>query len=303
MRAVVRTPTGVSVRTVATPAPGPREVAIRVQIAGVCRTDLAAADGIIGGGDRLILGHELCGVVAELGEGVDARWLGRTVAAAPWAACGRCAPCATGGVEGCIGRSFLGVDRDGAFAERVVLPVRQLFEVPDGVPSQVAAYLEPVAAALAVCEVGLPAEASGLIVGRGRIARLLERVLTAKGYGGFVLHDPGVALRPDSVGTVIEAGLDAARLAFAVDALAPGGTLVLKSRPTGPVPLDVARVVNKRLRLVGANYGSFSEAMALLATGRVRVDDLVGEVWPLSRFAEAFDAARDERDKPFLAPE
>jgi L-iditol 2-dehydrogenase len=81
-------------------------------------------------------------------------------------------------------------------------------------------------------------------------------------------------------------------------ALRPGGTLVLKSRPARAVEIDVAYAVRHELTIVGRSYGPFDDAVAWLSTGRISVDDLVGETFPLERFDAAFAAARTgERQK------
>jgi len=87
-------------------------------------------------------------------------------------------------------------------------------------------------------------------------------------------------------------------------ALRPGGTLVLKSRPPKPAALDVALAVSREITLVARSWGAFDDAVTWLATGRVRVDDLVGEAYPIERYEAAFAAAnRTERQKIFLSME
>jgi threonine dehydrogenase-like Zn-dependent dehydrogenase len=79
------------------------------------------------------------------------------------------------------------------------------------------------------------------------------------------------------------------------------GTIVLKSRPFEPVPLDVSSAVDKELTLRAVRYAAFEDAIARLASRSLVVDDLLGETFPLERFEDAFAAARRESTKPLFA--
>ena len=192
---------------------------------------------------------------------------------------------------------MLGVDRDGAFADTVSVPAAALVPLPDGVGWEIGALAEPVAAALGVLRAPIRPSARGAIFGNGRIADLMTRVLT----GCWVRPHP---LVPELRGLdwVVEATTAGRALDEAMHSLAPGGTLVLKSRPARPAALDVAYAVRNELILVGRSYGNFTDAVAWLS--RLSLGDLVGEVFPLERFEAAFAAARrDEQRKIFIAME
>lgn len=281
------------------PTPDADEVVLAVRACGVCRTDLAAAAGRLSVPEGRILGHEVAGEVIAVGPGVSADWVGAAVGVRPWRCCGRCAPCREGRDEACIRREMLGVARDGGFAERVCVPVDAVLRLPHALPWTTAAYLEPVAAALAACSV-VPEGARGVVWGTNRIARLTVRVLRARGFA-FDLHDPADA-DPQGVPVIVEAGVDDAALDRALRALRPGGLLVAKSRHQDGLRVDFALVAGREIQIRGANYGRFDEALALLVSGQVSVADLVGESYPLAAFDAAFAAASRENDKPFLVP-
>ncbi len=247
------------------------DVRVRVVLSGVCRTDVAVARGELACAEPRVLGHETAGVVEAVGPAVRALRVGERVACLPR-------------VDG----ARLGVERDGGFAETLLVPERGLVPIPPGLDWRRAAFVEPVAACLAVARAPLSGRVR--VVGEGRIAELTRRILRALG------HDDadGVA------DVVVETGGTDASLAEALRGVRDGGMVVLKSRPSAALRLDVADVVTRELRLVGVGWASFEEAFALLQAG-LPVTDLLGEVLPL----EAFDAllGADEAKKRFIAPE
>lgn len=251
--------------------PGPGQVRVRVWVAGVCRTDVAVAEGRIVIPRPVVLGHEACGEVDAIGPGAPDTLLGHRVAVDPW-----------------FGDGQAGVAVDGAFASSWLVPAARCLRVPDHWSDARAAFLEPVAAALAPLS-HLPPGARVAVGGRGRIAALTRRVLRAA----------GVDLRAEGpVDAAVETHPEAVRALVA--RLPRRGLLVLKSRPGRDVLLPWDAVVSRELRLQGAFYGPFDQAMALL--DQLDVDDLFGETYPLSRWRDAFLAADAEHHKVFLDP-
>ena len=304
--AVMRGARGAELGALEVRAPRAGEAVVRVRLAGVCRTDLFAADGALGVLPGRVLGHELAGVV----EGGSRYAPGTRVAAVPVVACGRCAIDArhgrTGGAtcasapERCAEGARVGVEIDGAFATRIVLPDACLVAVPEALSDREVAFVEPMAAALAI----VPALARGdraVVMGAGRIATLVARVASAR-LGEEVRALPPEALEQGAYDVVIETV--PAALDRALAALRPGGRLVLKSRPAEQVPLDVALAVRREITLRAVRYAAFEEAIVWLVERRVAIDDLLGPTYPLARFAEALaHARRSDAPKVFLAPE
>jgi threonine dehydrogenase-like Zn-dependent dehydrogenase len=273
MRALIRDRAGVRLEEVAAPH---GEVVIDVAYAGVCRTDLAVADGRLGA-PRVILGHELSG------------WLdGAPVTAIPFTACGECDRCPS-----CA--RWLGVDVDGAFAERVAVPASAVVPLPRELPLVAGAYVEPVAAALGA----LPAISRGarvLVSGAGRIAELSARVIAA--HGAIVArHVPGEPV-PRGFDVAVEHGGDAPAL---VSALRAGGTLIVKSRERAAAAFDLGELVARDLCVRGASHGSFAAAVDWLASRRIIIDDLLAPPRPLDDFAAVLADARDESRKQVFA--
>ena len=277
MRALVRDGK-VELAERAVPVLGQDEVLVEVKRAGICRTDVYVAEGTLAVREPRVLGHEAAGVVASEHPRLPR---GARVAIDPIRPC------------------MLGVERDGAFADFVAVPASTLHRVPDDLAWEAAAMAEPVAAALGVLRAPIHKRARGAVHGAGRIADLVVRVLETAGFSP-IRWDGADA--PRDLDWVVETRPDA--LSDLMRALRPGGTLVLKSRPPAPAALDVALAVSREITLVARSWGAFDDAVTWLATGRVHVDDLVGETYPLERFEAAFAAARrTEKQKIFLSME
>jgi threonine dehydrogenase-like Zn-dependent dehydrogenase len=287
MRALVRRGGKVGLESIAAPRLGrDDDVLIQVILAGICRTDVYVARGLLAVAEPRILGHELVGVVVQAGA-ISGFHPGERVTVIPTFACGACAGCRAQG--DCHDPLFLGVQRDGAFAERMVVPAKNLLRAPDRLSAERAAYTEPVAAALAVLDAPLPRDGRGLVLGDNRIATLIMRILAAEGFVNFIqARADAPALDGAAFDCVIETEATASTLAAMVGLLKPHGLGVLKSRPSAAVPLDVTRAVKKNLRLHAVAYGSFERAIALLDGGALDVDDLLGAAFPLEDFEAAF---------------
>jgi L-iditol 2-dehydrogenase len=277
MRAVVRDADGVRLRRVAAPRlGGERDAIVEIAYGGVCRTDLEVADGRLGA-PPVILGHEVAGRVAALGAAVRDLAVGDPVVVVPWDDAG----------------AWLGVDRDGGFAERLRVDAARLRRLPPAVPLALGAYVEPVAAALGVLRAVAPGDRV-LVGGDNRIAALTRRVLEAH-------RQVAVVREPDGpVDVAIEsAGADG--LGALIAALRPGGTLVVKSRRAAPATIDLGGLVARELTVRALGHGSFAQAIDWLASGRLAVDDLLAPARPLEEIAEVLrEARRSEAQKPML---
>jgi threonine dehydrogenase-like Zn-dependent dehydrogenase len=300
MRAIIGDGRATACERVPPPVRPPGWVRVRVELAGVCRTDVHAAEGLLALGGRRVLGHELVGEIEETDPRAPlAR--GARVTASPLLPCGRCAGCRRG--RRCASPAMLGVDVDGAFAEQVVLPAACVVPVPPHLSSRRAAYVEPLAAALGVvARAPILPEHSGAVIGAGRIADLTARVLEARGFRSLAAPREGAPLETGSLDFVVEAEGSDAALTEALRVVAPGGVVVLKARPASHLALDVARAVRNDVTLVGAAYGPFEDAVALAAS--LPLDDLLGDVYPIDRFAAVLELsrARPLGPKLFLSP-
>jgi L-iditol 2-dehydrogenase len=307
--------------------PGPGQVALAVEAAGICGTDLHIEAGEYPSVPPVTMGHEVCGTVAEVGAGVEEGWLGqRVVCETYYSTCGRCESCRAGRPNMCFERRSFGTHVDGAFAARLVLPAQNLHRVPDGYDAAAASLAEPLAC---VCHSLLdPAVVSAgdrvLVTGPGAIGLLAAQV--ARACGGRV--------------SVQGAPRDEARLALAAslgfDTIVAGAERPAEFEPPAVVVecsgseagiADALRTVRRSGRLVqiglrGADVtvpwdlicfreltvtsgfastpDSWRRALALMGEGSVELAPLVTEVLPLADWERAFTASREGRGVKFV---
>jgi threonine dehydrogenase-like Zn-dependent dehydrogenase len=223
------------------------------------------------------------------------------------AGCGRCARCAEGLERHCADRTVLGIlGRPGAFAERLALPARNLHPVPDGLATEHAVFVEPLAAAFEIAEqLDLRPGARALVVGDGRLGLLSAQVLRLRGLAvelagrhpergaWFDLAHRG-PLRPGDLERwplVVDATGDPRALQDVLARVEPRGTLVLKTTSELSASIDLAPLVVDEVRLQGSRCGPFAPALAALARGEVGVEPLLAARVPLADGARAFELA------------
>ena len=287
------------------PHPQPGEALIRVLKAGICSTDLELAKGYAGG-FRGVLGHEFVGVVAACD---DADWLGKRVVATINIADPGSPEFAEYGDQHHPGRTVLGiVRRDGAFADFVALPIRNLLEVPESVSTDAAVFTEPLAAALRIAEqTRVQPSAKILVIGAGRLGLLVARVLSLNGADVTVagrsletLELPrnwGLrcklvnVLEDDAYGIVVEATGNEEGLGLALRAVKPTGKVVLKSTYAGAATVDLTKVVVGEVQLIGSRCGPFEPALRLLANGSVDPGSMIDAEYGLDEGLKAMTHA------------
>jgi L-iditol 2-dehydrogenase len=318
MKALVLTAYGrLEIQELPRPEPGPRDVRVRVRACGICGSDVHGYDGSTGRRvPPLVMGHEAAGEVEAVGAEVAGFKPGDRVTFDSTIHCGECRYCRAGRVNLCDRRRVVGVApgdyrQDGAFAECVVVPERIVCRVPDAVPFEHAAMVEPLAVAVhAVRRAGLAPGDRAVVVGCGMIGLLTLQAAKAAGAAVVVATDldpdrlaqarrlgADVALGPgdDIPGRVGELtggqGLDvafeavgaSAPIGTALACLKKGGTLVLIGNVTPRVEVDLQAIVTREIALLGtcASNGEYPEALDLLARGAVRLDGLISRIAPL----------------------
>ncbi len=305
------------------------EALVQVLRAGICNTDLEIVKGYAG--FRGTLGHEFVGRVIE---SPDKRLAGRRVVGEINAGCGVCALCREGDARHCPQRTVLGIkDRDGAFADCLSLPLSNLLEVPDSIPDDEAVFVEPLAAAAGIFEqVSIDASTRVAVIGDGKLAQLICRVLAQSGCALTVIgkHAEKLALL-DGIGAhclrltvagsdpteaqawlaaqtlnqcfdvVVEASGSATGLPMAIALARPRGTIVMKSTYHGKTAAELWPVVVNELRVVGSRCGRFAPALDLLARRAVEVRALISNEFAIEEGVAAFtQAAAPATMKVFL---
>jgi len=308
------------------PEAGPGEVKIRVLRTGICGTDLhiAAWDAWAQGAVNapLIPGHEFSGEVVALGDGVHTVAIGDHVSGEGHIVCGTCRNCLAGRKHLCIRTIGLGVNRDGAFAEYVVMPAGNVWKQPKDLDLDLAAIFDPfgnaVHTALSFPLVGEDV----LITGAGPIGLMALKVARHAGARYIVITDVqparlelarqmGADLAIDvSTETIASAqqrlgmreGFDvalemsghASALPDIVANLNHGGRIAVLGLPSQPVSLDWAKVVSHMITIKGIYGREMFEtwyAMNAMLIAGLDISPVITDRFPADRWEEAFAAA------------
>lgn len=292
MLALVREFDGVAVRDVARPQRREGYIEVAVGASGLCRTDLYVADGVIPVEAPRILGHEFSGVVSYVPAG-SRYTIGERVTAFPISATDRT-------IAG-YGGEMLGVHCDGSFAEFVSVSESVVLPIEKALSYEEAAFSEPVAAALAVLKADLKSHQRGCIVGAGRIAELVSRVLKTQGLIVPVISPQVEEIQEGFYDYVIESAATFETWQAAVRAVKVGGVIVAKSRSVRPVEVPYLELVQKEITVKAVHYGSFAQAVELLNSGALHVEDLVGNRASLLEYRDVLTSARGgEQSKQFF---
>ena len=311
------------------PRPRPGSALVRVRLAGICNTDIEILRGYHD--FHGTLGHEFVGEVVRVASARDAKWVGRRVVGEINLACAGlgfrklCEYCRRGIPTHCVRRRVLGIlGHDGAFAEYLTLPVVNLRRVPIGVSDEAAVFTEPLAAACEILEqVDIRAHREAAVIGDGKLAQLIARVLRASGSRVVMIGKHASKLRLARLAGVQTARVGAPRarhsnefsltveatgspsgLALAQRITVPRGRLVLKSTFHGAANVETWPIVVKELTVIGSRCGPFPRALALLRSGRVDPCPLISRVFALKHAAEAIRyAQRPGVMKVILKPE
>lgn len=297
---------GLSLIDVDDPRPGPGEALIRIRIGGICQTDVEITKGYMG--FRGILGHEFVGEVVEC---ENAGWVGKRVVAEINVGCGSCEACRTGKGRHCPERSVLGIlNRNGAFAEFLTLPVTNLHTVQDSISDEEAVFVEPLAAACEILEqVHIEPDHRVLVVGDGKLAQLVVRVLRLTGCPLSVvgMHSSKLNLlnalgvqtvleclpEDDDYDIVVDASGSASGFHAALEHVKSRGILVLKSTTHQEIRFNPAKIVVDEIRVVGSRCGPFEPALRLLEQGLIEVESLIWKTFPFELALNAMDAAME----------
>jgi L-iditol 2-dehydrogenase len=301
------------------PVPAAGEVLVRVRSVGVCGSDVHYFEhGRIGDfvvRQPLVLGHEVSGVIAAAGPGVDPGRVGSRVAVEPGAACGACAACKAGRYNLCPDMRFFATPPvDGALAEYVRVRADLAYDLPASVSDDAAALLEPLSVGIwATGKAGVTAGGSVLIAGAGPIGLVTAQLARARGATTIIVTDIApdrlaaarrhgatravLAGEPlgDEFGAFIDCSGAPAAIGAGIRSLRPAGVAVLVGMGPDELTLPFALLQQRELTITGTfRYANtWPAAIALAASGAVDVDALVTDRYPLAETARALAATRE----------
>ena len=302
--------------------PGPGEAAVRIAYCGICGTDMHVFHGNMDArvGLNRVIGHEMSGTVAAVGEGVSGVSVGQKVVVRPLDHCDECPACAAGHRHICHNLRFLGLDTDGAMQEIWNVPAHTLHALPDDLRMDHAALIEPVAVACHdVRRSALRPGEDALVIGGGPIGILCAMVARERGGRvvlsevnpyrieiarnlGFDVVNPAeddlpalVSERTGKKGADVvfevsgtQAGVDSMTACAATRA-----RIVMVAIHTQKPQIDLFQFFWRELELLGARVyepEDYERAIAIIAGGGVDADTIITDVSPLSGIQAAFEA-------------
>ena len=283
------------------------EALIRIDLAGICATDLEILLGYME--FRGILGHEFVGTVESSEE---RRLIGKRVVGEIFVPCRVCPKCKDGLQKHCPTRTVIGISgRDGAFAEYLTLPNENLHTIPKGLSDEEAIFVELLAAACEIPQrVSFDGKSRVVVLGDGRLAAMAAQVVALHSKDPIVLGlnmkklqaFAEVGLRTEIVENKGEIGRDfdividctgkPTGLPLAAELVKPQGTIVLKSTFHGALDWNPAPIVIDEITIVGSRCGPFEKALGLLIDGTVKTEPFVTAVYDIDDFDKAVQRAR-----------
>ncbi|MGA9275781.1 L-threonine 3-dehydrogenase [Ilumatobacter sp.] len=316
---------GLEMRDVPRPDVGPNDVLIAVTHAAICGTDLHIHDWDAWASENVVtpvvVGHEFVGTVAEIGGQVTNVDVGSRVAGEGHIVCGRCRNCRAGHRHLCNATVGVGIHRDGGFAEYVSIPATNVYPVPDSVPDEIAAILDPLGNAVhTVLSFDVVGE-DVLITGAGPIGQMAAAICRHAGARHVVITDlvparlaiaermgASRAVRADQEtleDVMVELGMDegfdvALEMSGSGRALADilrvtthGAHVGLLGLFPEPATVDVNHAILKGLQIKGI-YGremfdTWYKAVSMLDSG-LEIAPVISHRFALDDFAAAFDA-------------
>ena len=316
--AVVNADKSFDIVEVPDPTPGPGELVLRVHACGICGSDLKAVANMRTG---LVMGHEFCGEVVAIGAGVEGLGTGTRVSALPLIGCGRCVACATGDVAHCATVDMVGVGgSSGGYAEYVRVAASEAVVLPESLPFDQGALVEPLAVGLhAVARAGITPADDVLVVGAGPVGLAVTMWARLQGARTVTVSDPvagrrAAAVRAGATTTVDPTGEGIDRtypvvvecvgtpgmIATSISATDVHGRLVVAGVCTKPDTFVPVVAMMKELTMHFVVYyrrQDFHTTVDALAQRRLPLDGFVTGSVGLDGFAAAFTALKTPTDQ------
>ena len=336
MQALVKTVAGpgLTLTEWADPTPGPHDAVVKVAATSLCGTDAHIYRWDEWAQQRIhppgVIGHELCGHVVEVGREVSLVKIGDYVAAESHLTCGVCFQCRTGLAHVCKNYKILGVDRDGSYAQYVVLPESVLWKTDSSIPPELACLQEPIGNAV---DAALAEDLTGqtvLITGCGPTGLFAAAVARTAGAATIIASDVSdyrlslakqvgvdrvlnaktdspeqlaAAIMEITAGEGVDASLEMSgnptALHQAFRAVKNGGRVTLFGIPTGPVTFDLPNeMIFKGIRVYGITgrrlFGTWYRLAGLFKAG-LNIRPVITHSFPLKEFATGFDLIQSGR--------
>ncbi len=288
------------------PKPKKDELLIKVSLAGICNTDLEISKGYLNFNG--ILGHEFVGKVVEDKSGI---YTGKRVVGEINIPCYECYLCKHGKERHCKNIKVLGIkNKNGAFAEYLTLPRKNIWEVPDQITDLEAVFVEPLAAALQIPEqVHLKLTDKIIVLGDGKLGLLTSLVLSELGYDiSLIGHhqskleiaaQKGIAVYTSGqyspgANVVIDTTGSSSGLKDALKIVEPAGKIILKSTIAAGEAINLSPVAVDEIQIIGSRCGPFAPALRMLSRRNFPLQNMVDSVFTIDRILHGFERAKSK---------
>lgn len=285
-----------------TPVHRQGEALIRITHAGICDTDLAIIEGYMG--FKGVPGHEFIGIVEKSPSAPE--WEGERVTGEINIGCNRCEYCLSNLSNHCPNREVLGIlNKDGAFAEYITLPIKNLHKIPDSISDEEGVFVEPLAAAFEILEqIKINHGDKICVLGDGKLGLLAAHVLSLRPAEITLAgHHPWkLALVSDKkiktelaplpykkyFDVVVDCTGAASGIKEACELIKPRGKIIVKTTALKRDNIDYNNLVIDEISLIGSRCGPFDKAIDALKNKTIEVSPLISNVFPLKEWEQAF---------------
>ena len=318
-----------TIKEIPTPEPKAGEVLVKIELAGVCGTDLHIHEGDFLAEFPLIPGHEMVGIVSALGAGVNQFKVGERVTVNPVVSCGDCEFCREGKPILCHNRKGLGTNWPGSFAEYMIATEDLVFKVGN-LSSDVAVFAEPAACAMHGAQMlGIKPGSSALIFGAGPTGQLLAQLMATSGAASvtvagstqfkldlakklgadktYLMDRNNVAktkadllkASPSGYDIVVEATGSMQVAEICVPLTRSGGTFMVYgvAEPDETFKINAFDVFHREIRIQGsfAEIDTFPATLAALESGRLKTDGLITHSFSIDEYGKSLEALRSDK--------
>ena len=323
--AKVRPEPGVEIIEVDEPRVKPGHVKLRLEAASVCGTDLHIYQWDPWSASRIkpprIIGHEFCGTIVEIGDGVENRHVGQFVASESHIVCGHCRQCLSGQGHVCVNTKILGVDVDGGFASHVVIPADNARPTDRCIPPHIAAFQDALGNAVHTVNAGPVKDKVILITGMGPIGLFAVTICQALGAAKVIttevsefrmelarkvgaehvldarspdLENQIAKLAPGGVDGTLEMSGHPSALHLAIRQTRPGGRIsLLGIYPQSIQPIDINMLIFKGIEMQGIVgrkiWETWDQMAELLRAGNLNLEPVITHKMHYTEFQKAME--------------
>ena len=309
------------------PEIGESDVLIKMSIMGICGSDVQVYHGLHNYMTfPVVQGHEGSGVVEKVGDKVTAVKPGDKVTIQPQIFCGTCIPCKTGNENVCQNLKVYGIHTDGMAQEYLSMPESVVRKLPDEMSFEVAAFVEPVAVAVgSIRRCGDIAGKNVVVLGAGPIGNLVAQVAVAEGANVLITDIAekklvmakecgipnvknttdvdlkeaiGEVYGDDGADCIIDCAAVTQSLLSAINAARPASKIVIVGNFKKPVEIEIPLIQRQAIDVIGVMMyvrTDYEKAIRLIHEGRIEVEKLISNSFPVNQFKEAYDFIDENR--------